>query len=152
LIAAGKIMTGFHMARALAVGADLCYSARGMMFALGCIQARACNANTCPVGVTTHRAHLVAGLVVADKATRVANYHRNSVKAFMELLYSAGLEHPDELRPEHINRRISRTTVRHYGQLFHYLEPNELLENPPTDYIEVWERARADSYELPSDS
>ena len=146
LIAAGKIMTGFHMARALAAGADLCYSARGMMFALGCIQARACNANTCPVGVTTHRPHLVAGLVVADKATRVANYQRNSVKAFMELLYSAGLEHPDQLRPEHINRRISRTTVRHYGQLFHYLEADELLNDPPPDYADIWARASADSF------
>jgi glutamate synthase domain-containing protein 2 len=146
LVAAGKIMTGFHMARALAVGADLCYSARGMMFALGCIQARACNANTCPVGVTTHRPHLVAGLVVADKAERTKNYHRNTVRAFMELLYSAGLDHPDELRPGHIHRRISRTSVQNYSELFHYLETDELLTHPPADYAEEWAQARADAF------
>lgn len=147
LIASGKIMTGFHMARALAVGADLCYSARGMMFALGCIQARACNANTCPVGVTTHKPHLVAGLVVADKATRTKNFHHNTVKAFMELLYAAGLDHPDDLRPEHIHRRISRTSVQHYGQLFHYLGADELLaKSLPTEYAEEWAAARAESF------
>lgn len=147
VIAAGKIVTGFHMARALAVGADLCYAARAMMFALGCIQARECNANTCPVGITTHKPHLMAGLVVNDKATRVFNYHHNTVKAFMELLYAAGLEHPDDLRPGHVHRRISRDQARNYEQLFHYLAPGELLREPiPSDFAGQWQAASADTF------
>ncbi len=147
VIAAGKISTGFHMARALAVGADLCYGARSMMFALGCIQARECNSNTCPVGITTHKPHLTKGLVVADKATRVFNYHRNTVKAFMELLYSAGLEHPDDLRPLHVHRRISRSQTQTYEQLFHYLAPGELRRAPiPGDFAVAWDGASADSF------
>ena len=91
IIAAGKITTGFHMARAIAVGADLCYSARGMMFALGCIQARRCNSNHCPVGVATQDPGLIRGLVPEDKAERVERYHHNTVHAFLELLGAAGI-------------------------------------------------------------
>lgn len=40
VIASGKVLTGFSLVKTLAVGADVCNSARGMMFALGCIQVR----------------------------------------------------------------------------------------------------------------
>ena len=86
LIAAGKITTGFEIATKLALGADLCNSARGMMFALGCIQALRCNTNACPTGVATQDEELVEGLHVKDKTKRVANFHKETVKSFFEVL------------------------------------------------------------------
>src|SRR5690606_30302200 len=85
IIASGKILTGVQMARAIALGADLCYSARAMMMAIGCIQALECNKNTCPTGVATQDPQLTAGLVVDDKKVRVANYHKHTVESFVEL-------------------------------------------------------------------
>src|SRR5690606_38470870 len=73
LLVSGKIMTGFSIYRALALGANACYSARGMMFALGCIQALECHKNTCPTGVATQDKELIAGLNVENKTERVAN-------------------------------------------------------------------------------
>ena len=79
VIAAGKVLTGFHLVRLLGLGADLCNSARGMMLALGCIQSLECNKNTCPTGVATQDPDLYEGLVVADKTQRVANFHQATV-------------------------------------------------------------------------
>ena len=71
LFCAGKILTGFHVFKAIALGADACYSARGMMLAMGCIQSLLCNTNKCPTGVATQDPELIAGLVVEDKKFRV---------------------------------------------------------------------------------
>ena len=147
IIAAGKIITGFHMAKVLAMGADLCYSARGMMMALGCIQARRCHANECPVGVATQRPWLVAGLDVGDKTRRVERYQRATLESFMELLGAAGLSHPDELEPRHIMRRVSETQVKSYAEIFDYIEPGSLLWDPvPESFEEDCARARSDSF------
>lgn len=91
ILASGKVVSGFDMARAIAMGADACYSARAMMFAIGCIQARRCNSNDCPTGVATQDHALERGLVVSDKATRVYQYQRNTVHALAELVGAAGL-------------------------------------------------------------
>ena len=85
VIASGKILTGFHLLRALAMGADMSNTARGMMLALGCIQALECNKNNCPTGITTQNTQLMAGLVVSNKRQRVANYHHQTVKSVAEL-------------------------------------------------------------------
>ncbi len=122
LLASGKILTGFHIFRALALGADACYSARGMMLALGCIQALECNRNTCPTGVATQDPALVKGLVVSDKATRVANFHQETVEAFIELLAAAGLSQPDQINRTHVFRRINVHEIRRYDQIYPYLE------------------------------
>ena len=82
VIASGRIVTGFDIAQKLAIGADLCNSARAMMFALGCIQAQRCNTNTCPTGIATQDPELVRGLVIDDKAVRVAHFQQNTVRAF----------------------------------------------------------------------
>ncbi len=118
IIASGRILTAFHMTQRLAMGADLCNSARGMMMALGCIQALRCNSNACPVGVATQDPNLVAGLVVETKRTRVANYQGESVHTLMELCAAAGLESPEELTRFHINRRISDTEVQTYAGIY----------------------------------
>src|SRR5690606_8247938 len=110
--AAGKIVTAFDIARAMALGADWCNAARGFMFALGCIQSQSCHTGHCPTGVATQDRHRQAALDPTDKSVRVYNFHRNTVEALKELLAAAGLEHPRQLGPEHIIRRVSSTEVR----------------------------------------
>jgi len=123
LIASGKIFTGFHMARTLALGADMCNSARAMMLAVGCIQALECNTNNCPVGVATQNKSLMNGLVVADKTTRVFNFHEETVKSLVELLAAAGLEKPEDLNRTLINRRVNMNKILRYDEIYPY--PNE---------------------------
>lgn len=151
VIASGKIITGFHMAKRLAAGADLCNSARGFMFSIGCIQARRCNSNQCPVGVATQDPDLVRGLVVGDKSPRVENWHRETVEALLELLGAAGIDHPDDLRPRHIHRRVSQTRVATYEQIFQYLPAGSLLEPPYPKGWESWVRTSSAASFVPTD-
>ena len=102
VIAAGKLVTSARAAWALAAGADFVNTARGFMFALGCIQALRCHANTCPAGVTTHNPRLHRGLVVADKAQRVASYCRNMNKEIDMIAHACGLRQAREFRREHV--------------------------------------------------
>ncbi len=102
VICAGKMITPSGVAWAMAVGADIVVSARGFMFALGCIQALQCSNNTCPTGITTHDEDLQKGLVISDKAERVANYHKNMVKAVEMIAHSCGVKSPSELKREHV--------------------------------------------------
>ena len=148
LFASGKIFTGFHIVRALALGADATYSARAMMLALGCIQALECNKNSCPTGVATQDPELVAGLVVSDKKKRVANFHRKTVESLMELLAAAGLRSPEEIRRHHIFRRTSLNEVRRYSEIFPYLQPGCLLQEDsvPQDWKMEWQLASAERF------
>jgi glutamate synthase domain-containing protein 2 len=147
VIASGRVVTGFDIAQKIAIGADLTNSARAMMFALGCIQAQKCNTNECPTGVATQDPDLVAGLVVEDKAVRVKNFQKNTVRAFQELLAAAGMTHPSELRPWHILRRVSPTEVQHYAEMYHYVDRGALLAEPlPKAYVRAWKAARPDSF------
>ncbi len=118
IIAAGKITSAFHMARAMALGADICNSARAMMLALGCIQALKCNSNDCPTGVATQNRMLMRGLVPEDKADRVRNFHDRTIEAFSELIAAAGLKNPSQIRRRHIYRRISQNQVVTYEDLY----------------------------------
>ncbi|MEO9869631.1 FMN-binding glutamate synthase family protein [Ekhidna sp.] len=129
LVASGKIISSFHMVRAMALGADLCNSARAMMLALGCIQALQCNSNSCPTGVATQNKMLMRGLDPNDKAERVANFQEETVKAFYELIGAAGMRSPAEIRRAHINRRISLSEVRSYEDLYPSFEEGSLLKN-----------------------
>jgi len=147
VICSGKIVTGFHMVRRLAMGADLCNVARAMMFAIGCIQALKCNTNRCPVGVATQDPELYQGLDVPNKAQRVYHFHRNTVKSCLEIIGAAGLEHPEALKPEHIQRRTSPTSVKHYGDIYEYLSADALLaEPPPAAYANAWRSASAERF------
>ena len=118
VIASGKVVNGMDIVKTLAVGADLCYSARGMMFSLGCIQALQCHKNKCPTGIATQDKQLAKGLVVNDKKMRVANFHNNTLKSFVEIIASAGLEKPEELERKHIFYRINQTDYKRYDELF----------------------------------
>ncbi len=151
IIASGKILTGFHIIRALAMGADLCASARGMMLALGCIQALRCNSGHCPTGITTHTPALVNGLVIEDKYERVSRYHHATIHSLLELLGAMGLSHPHELRPHHIFRRVDDLRVRHFGELYDVLELGQLLGDEadvPEALRESWSAATADRWPL----
>jgi len=126
LFASGKIISGFHMIRAFALGADACNSARAMMMAVGCIQALKCNNNTCPVGVTTQNKSLVKGLVVSEKAKRVASYHHETVHSFLELIAAAGLSSPDDINRHHVYKRVSMNKVMTYAELYPGVETGAL--------------------------
>jgi len=147
IIASGKVSSGFGLARMIALGADLCYSARAMMMSMGCIQARKCNTNECPVGIATQNPSLTAGMVVEEKFRRVARYHAETIHAAVDLMGAAGLATPDELRPWHIMRRVSPLETRHYGEIVEYLEPGALLRDElPEAFGRAWRAATASSF------
>jgi glutamate synthase domain-containing protein 2 len=150
--ASGKIVTAFDIARTMAIGADWCNSARGFMFALGCLQAQTCHTGHCPTGVTTQDPRRMRALVVPDKAERVFNFHLNTMKALKELLGAAGLAHPSELGPEHVIRRVSSNEVRSLSALHHWLKPGELFEDVPSSpvYQVFWKNARPDTFTAPA--
>ncbi len=128
IIASGRIISSFHIVRAMALGADFVNSARGMMLALGCIQALQCNSNTCPTGVATQNKMLMGGLDPNDKSVRVANFQEETVKAFYEIIGAAGLRTPGEITRSHIHRRISLSEVRTYEDLYPTVEEGSLLD------------------------
>jgi glutamate synthase domain-containing protein 2 len=145
--AAGKIATAFDMARAMAIGADWCNSARGFMFSLGCIQSLSCHTDRCPTGVTTQDPTRARALVVPHKTERVYNYHRATLHALAELLAAAGLEHPRELRSIHFSQRTSTTEVRSFAKLYPSLRPGELIDGTSDQrFREAWAMARADTF------
>ncbi len=149
LIVAGKILTGFHMVRAMALGADICNSARAMMMAAGCIQALRCNANDCPAGVATQDKSLMKGLVVDDKKVRVANFHKNTVESFVELLGACGLEDPSKLNRTHVYRRVFMNLVKTYEEIYPTIPEGCLLDggDVPFDYDSYMKRATSDAFE-----
>jgi len=152
VIASGRVVTGFQMAQRLAAGADLCGSARGFMFSLGCIQALRCNSNDCPVGVATQQPGLAAGLVVPHKTERVASWQQQTVKAFLETIGAAGLERPDQLRPWHIHRRVSPTETRTYDEIYDYLAPGQLLgADAPPGWRRWLDQASPERFRLAAD-
>jgi glutamate synthase domain-containing protein 2 len=126
LVASGKITSGFAMFRAFALGADVCNSARGMMFALGCIQSLKCHTNKCPTGVATQDRALQYGLVVPDKADRVYNFHLKTVEAALDLIAASGKDLPRELSSEMVLVRGGAHSAKTYAELFPRLSPGEL--------------------------
>jgi glutamate synthase domain-containing protein 2 len=147
IIASGKILTGFHLIRAIALGADGCNSARAMMMAIGCIQALQCHTNKCPTGVATQNPSLVIGLVVADKKHRVANYHGETVKAFVELMGAAGIDHYRNLTRSHIYRRVFMNEVTTLEDIFPSLEAGCMLHDKiPDKYRQDYTMADADKW------
>lgn len=127
VIAASKIITAFDLFRAHCLGADLCNSARGMMLALGCIQALKCNTNRCPSGVATNDPRLMRGLVVEDKWARVRNYQRAVLKEYLDLLAAAGTTHPEQLDRSKIYKRISGEEVHCFADLYPEVEAGSML-------------------------
>ena len=148
--AAGKIVSGFDIARAMALGADWCNAARGFMFAVGCIQSQSCHTDRCPVGVATQDKTRQRALVVDDKWVRVKNFHAATLQALSEFVAAAGLDHPNEFMPAHFCRRVSAQEVATYEDLYPTLKPGELLSGDCDDrrFRDAWKMASASSFRV----
>lgn len=147
IICSGKVASGFDMVEKIALGADMCNAARAMMLAVGCVQSKQCNANTCPTGVATQNKRLQRGLVVDQKKYRVTNFHKNTMKSFLEIVGAMGLTNPSELKPEFIIRRVNDECVKPFSEIHEYLKPGELLgKQLPESFKKHWEFASADRF------
>jgi len=148
LLAAGKIVTGFHIFRALAIGADVCYSARAMMMAIGCIQALECNKNTCPVGVATNNPKLMRGLVVEEKKHRVASFHKETIASFVELQGAAGYRDMEHINRSTVYRRFDTKSATRYDEIYPYVTKGSLLqkESVPEKWLYDWSLANPQSF------
>jgi hypothetical protein len=121
------VVSAFDIARAMALGADWCNSARGFMMALGCIQAQACHTGHCPTGVTTQDPQRQKALDVGNKTQRVLNFHKNTLEALQALVQAAGLTHPNQISPAHIVRRVDGQQVAQLDRLLPRVAPGALL-------------------------
>lgn len=151
--ASGKIISGFDVVRTVALGADWCNSARGFMFALGCIQAQTCHTGNCPTGVTTQDPKRQIALVVPNKSERVQNFHRQTLESVQEMLQATGLMHPADLSLKHIMRRMSDHEVKNLNSLMLSLAPGVLLTyQDPQDlqglFQQYWADASPDHFQL----
>lgn len=129
VIAAGKIITGFDMMKALSLGASACYSARGMMMALGCIQALICDSGRCPVGVATQDPALYKGLDPADKRVRVANFHANTIAATREIMEACGFTDVENIQPSKFFRRMNEQETKSFEQIYFQPEGRSFKNN-----------------------
>ncbi len=145
--ASGKQVSAYNMAASLALGADWINTARGFMFALGCVQSLHCHKNTCPTGIATSDPGRQRGLVVADKADRVFHFHKNTVAALMEVVGAAGCQHPDELAPHHIMHRTATEETVPADRLYKLLSKNELLQSgADTHLAQDWIMSQSGSF------
>ncbi len=147
---AGKVVSAFDIVRAMALGADWCNSARGFMFALGCVQAQTCHTGNCPTGVSTQDPLRQQALVVPTKAERVLNFHHSTLKALQELVQAAGLDHPEDITADHIVRRTEDNKVQLLSNLLPFVKPGSLLagELPQNVFQFYWPMAQAGSFKV----
>jgi hypothetical protein len=113
------------------------------------VQSQSCHTDHCPTGVATQDPRRQRALVVGDKSQRVYHFHRNTLHALGELVAAAGLEHPGDLQPHHIVRRVSGSEIRLLSNLYKFVKPGELLTNPAAHavYETYWARASSHSFD-----
>lgn len=147
IIASGKVVSGFDLITKFALGADACNSARGMLFSLGCIQARRCNTNTCPTGITTQDPARKIALNVDERAPMVASFHDKTIESMLDIGGAMGITHVDQLSPDMIMRRGANEISVSYSELYQCLQPGALLggEIHPK-YAASWARASAEAF------
>jgi len=145
---AGKVVSAFDIARTMALGADWCNSARGFMFALGCIQSQSCHTGACPTGISTQDPRRQQALVVPTKADRVYHFHQSTLKALKELVQAAGLDHPGAITAAHIVRRTNDHEVKLLSNLLPFIQPGSLLAGNLSHsvYRLYWPMAQAESF------
>ncbi|MDQ8850875.1 FMN-binding glutamate synthase family protein [Acinetobacter nosocomialis] len=149
--ASGKIISAFDIASTFALGADWVNSARGFMFAVGCIQAQSCHTNQCPVGVATQDKDRQKALHVPTKAERVFNFHKNTLHALSEMIAAAGLRHPSDIKAHHLAQRVNDREIKNYAQLHFFLKEGELLQSELKNdddnfYYRMWNMADANHF------
>ncbi|HTN18816.1 MAG TPA: FMN-binding glutamate synthase family protein, partial [Chitinophagaceae bacterium] len=118
IIAAGRIVSAFDVLKALSLGADVCYSARGMMLSMGCIQALKCDSGECPVGIATQNPSLYKGLNVAEKKVRVASFHKNTVHAVVEMMEACGFRTLNEIDPSRFFRKVDTLHTKNFREIY----------------------------------
>lgn len=149
VIASGKIITGFDMASKIALGADVCNSARGMLLSLGCLQSRRCNKNDCPTGITSQDPVHYRAISINAKGPHVKNFHDATLESFLEVIGACGVENPSQLKPYHIYRRVADAKALHYDQAYEQLRENQLVDGSddlPKFYKDCWNHARTDAF------
>ncbi|WP_419181707.1 FMN-binding glutamate synthase family protein [Novosphingobium mangrovi (ex Huang et al. 2023)] len=145
--ASGKIHSGAGMARAFALGADWCNAARAFMFSLGCVQSMKCHTGECPSGVATQVPWRQIGLVVDDKAERVARFQKETLKSLREIVVAMGYDSPWDLTQHDMYQRIDSAKAGPLDEVYNFLRPGQLLADPAsTRYARAWEVARADTF------
>ena len=148
--AAGKVISAFDIVRMMALGADWCNSARGFMFALGCIQSLSCHTDRCPTGVATQDPSRQNALDPSTKAERVHQYHSNTLQALKSLIQAAGLEHPNDVTPAHIVRRVDQQEVHLLSDTLMQVKSGDLLtadlSSLPGIFVRYWPMAQAESF------
>ncbi|MFM1895523.1 MAG: hypothetical protein RLZZ385_597 [Pseudomonadota bacterium] len=146
IISAGKTATGFELLEKIAMGADVVNAARSMMLALGCIQSKSCNTNKCPTGIATQDPARARAVGLEDKSLRVYNFHRTTVKAFLELCGAMGYADPSDLKASDIHVRL-QGNLRNYDEVYTPLKPGQLLgDDIPPVYRTDWLAASASSF------
>jgi len=147
LAAAGKVHSGAGLAMNMALGADWCNAARAFMFSLGCVQSMRCHDDTCPTGVATQDAGRQRGLVVEDKAGRVAHFHKQTLAGLREIVVAMGLDNPWRIEPCDLSERLNSARASPVDQIYAFLEEGQLLADPgSTPYAPHWEAARTGSF------
>jgi len=149
LAGAGKVSSGAAIAMNAALGADWCNAARAFMFSLGCVQSMRCHTDTCPTGVATQSKARQRGLVVAEKAQRVANFHRGTIRALHEMVVAAGLNSPDEFRPWHLRQRVNVAEMKQMDEIYPFVEEGALAAgavDPKSMLGRWWRDADPDSF------
>ncbi len=144
--ASGKVATGSDIVKRLAQGADYTNAARAMMMATGCIMSQRCHTNRCPVGVATQDPKRARALDVEDKSLRVTRYQRATVAEAQRMLGSMGLRDPGAVTPHNLMRRVDHITSRSYAELYEWLAPEQLLDEPPAEWAVDWDRADPDRF------
>ncbi|MBO6510772.1 MAG: FMN-binding glutamate synthase family protein [Roseibium sp.] len=147
--ASGKLISAFDIAGTMCLGADWGNSARGFMFAVGCIQSQSCHTNKCPTGVATQDPKRQQALDVPDKSVRVTNFHDNTLKALRAFTAASGLKHPSEFRPEHFFVREGERQILPASAALTWLKKGALLDEAHDipGYSTYWTMAEAESFE-----
>jgi len=147
IIASGKVASGFDIITKIALGADLCNSARAMLFSLGCIQSLRCNTNTCPTGIATQDPIRAKAVNVAEKHIRVANYHNATINSFLEIVGAMGFDDPNNLNPKAIYRRTVNGTESSFAEIYPPVLPGQLLTSIDIpEYSYNWKLASSKSF------
>ena len=147
IIASGKAISAFHMLRLLGLGADAINSARAMMLALGCIQARSCHNDNCPAGIATQKANRYNALDIDGKSRRVTNYHQASIKNMLEITSGAGLDTPNDISPDHLNHRVNGNEVKSFAELYNFLPEDCLVSGTaPESWQNDWRKASSSEW------
>ena len=147
LAASGKVTSGAGVAINAALGADWCNAARAFMFSIGCIQSLKCHTGLCPTGIATQSPARQRGLVVDEKAARVARFHGATIKALHEIIVASGLDSPSDLRPYHLRQRINVAEMRQFDEIYPFARSGELIDGTDNAMLaRWWNAASADTF------